>query len=112
MPYIIRNAKSEIVALLKEPASGLEEFLPADNKEVMQFLGLKSGDDARGALEVSDRELARVTEDLIQLLIQKNLILFTELPLPVQEKLLLREKLRASLNEPTEDSFLDDQELI
>ncbi len=112
MPYAIRNAKHEIVALLKEPVPGQDEFLPADNQEVMQFLGLTSREDARGALKVSDRQLARVTEDLIQLLIQKNLILFTELPLPVQDKLLLREKLRASLNERIKDNFLDDQELI
>jgi len=49
------------------------------------------------ALHRSDLEVARVTEDLIYLLIQKNVILFTELPDIVQEKLLSREYLRDKL---------------
>jgi len=49
------------------------------------------------ALYRSDLEVARVTEDLIYLLIQKNVILFTELPDIVQKKLLSREHLRDKL---------------
>jgi len=50
------------------------------------------------ALHRSDLEVARVTEDLINLLIQKNVILFTELPDVVQKKLLSREHLRDKLS--------------
>jgi hypothetical protein len=50
------------------------------------------------SLKSTDLELARVTEDLISLLVKKNTILFTELPEVVQEKLLAREQLRDRLN--------------
>jgi len=50
------------------------------------------------ALQQSDGDIARVTEDLICLLVQKSVILFTDLPEIVQEKLLSREKLRDQLN--------------
>ena len=112
MPYIVRNNRFEIVALLKEPALGSDEFLPSDNPEIRQFLGTQSEENARSALSHSDRELARVTEDLIQLLIQKNLILFTELPEAVQQKLLTREKLRASISAHSTVNFMDDDGLI
>jgi hypothetical protein len=63
------------------------------------------------ALAESDQEIARVTEDLIHLLVSKNLILFTDLPPVVQQKLLDRERLRSHLQQ-REDNFLDDSELL
>ncbi|WP_156495336.1 MULTISPECIES: hypothetical protein [unclassified Oleiphilus] len=51
------------------------------------------------ALQDSDVDLARVTEDLISLLVQKGIILFTELPSAVQAKLVDREKLREKLGQ-------------
>lgn len=49
------------------------------------------------ALAASDAELARVTEDLIIVLVKKGVILFTDLPEAVQGKLLDRESLRNQL---------------
>jgi len=49
------------------------------------------------ALAASDAELARVTEDLIVVLVKKGVILFTDLPGAVQSKLLDREALRNQL---------------
>ena len=63
------------------------------------------------ALEGSDASLARVTEDLISLLVKKGTILFTELPEAVQEKLLEREKLRHKLGS-TRVSLLSDDETL
>jgi len=48
---------------------------------------------------------------LIHLLTAKNLILFTELPTPVQQKLLDRERLRSSM-QGSIDNFLDEDESI
>ena len=63
------------------------------------------------ALQSSDADIARVTEDLIYLLIQKNIILFTELPEVVQTKLLSREQLRGELGQQV-ISPLSDQETL
>lgn len=63
------------------------------------------------ALAKSDAELARVTEDLISLLVKKGTILFTDLPDAVQTKLLDREALRNQLSsQPV--SFLSEDETI
>ena len=63
------------------------------------------------ALEQSDAELARITEDLISVLVQKGTILFTDLPEAVQAKLLSREALRDKLNGGVV-SFLSDDETL
>lgn len=48
-------------------------------------------------LSSSDAGLARVTEDLIELLIARGVIRFTDLPLPAQNKLLDRKETRARM---------------
>ena len=63
------------------------------------------------ALADSDADLARVTEDLISVLVKKGTILFTDLPEAVQAKLLEREKLRHKLDEAN-ISFLSDDDTI
>jgi hypothetical protein len=58
----------------------------------------------------SDLEFIRVLDDVIDLLISKNLIMFTELPVVVQEKYTqrtqMRERRRESLN------LLEDEEIL
>lgn len=107
MPYIKRNNSGEITALYRESPDSGAEHLPPNHPEIVAFLE-NNGDsqDSISALSESDKDIARVTEDLIHLLISKNLILFTELPVPVQKKLLAREKLRDSLQGSLDD-FLD-----
>lgn len=58
-----------------------------------------SGDQeaSQQALAESDAALARVTEDLIDVLITRGVIQFTDLPPAAQEKLLLRKQNRALL---------------
>jgi hypothetical protein len=63
------------------------------------------------ALAQSDAELARVTEDLINVLVQKGTILFTDLPEAVQAKLLDREVLRGKLD-GNNHSFLSEDETL
>ncbi|WP_439135963.1 hypothetical protein [Pseudomaricurvus sp.] len=111
MPYAIRNAKGHIIALLNEPAVGAEEFVSANHPDIDLFLNSDGDLNPKFALAESDRDIARVTEDLIHLLVAKNVILFTELPSPVQQKLLNREKLRSSL-QGSVDNFLDEDEYL
>ena len=113
MPYVKRDTIGRIVSL-HGSAEEASEQLPADHPEVEQFLAqstLPTPDAYKRALAESDQDIARVTEDLIHLLVNKNLILFTELPPIVQTKLLDRERLRSHLQQQ-EDNFLDDSELL
>ena len=50
------------------------------------------------ALQQSDLGLIRVLEDLIDTLLAKDVILFTDLPVPAQNRLLARRSLRSSLS--------------
>ena len=84
MPYVKRSEKGIITELHKEKSPEHSEYLAGDHEEVVQFLNSFSDnpnnesaarDDAiEYALKKSDRELARVTEDLISLLIDKKVI--------------------------------------
>lgn len=94
MPYVKRDEKGRIVAVDLQPGAGLSE-LPAGSPELLEFM--RSLELEQGSLQQSDMRLVRVLEDLIDLLIERDLIRFTDLPLPAQEKLLERRSLRQSL---------------
>ncbi len=112
MPYINRDKNGQITALTINASYENQEYLPATHAEVVNFLSLSGKQSlSKQALAESDAEIARITEDLIHLLIQKNIILFTDLPVAVQTKLLNREKLRSTLNQSA-NNFLDDSESL
>jgi hypothetical protein len=91
MPYIQRNEQHRIVALTAAAEPGAE-FLPVDDPEVIDFLVAlpeNAADNGKNTdLLLSDLKLIRVIEDVINLLVSKNLIMFSELPSAVQEKIL------------------------
>ncbi len=67
-------------------------------------------EDPRTALAESDLALVRGLEDLIYVLINKDVIAFTDLPEAVQQQLLYRERLRARVREdddPEDDGLID-----
>lgn len=112
MPYIERNTDGLVISLKQVADENHREFLAPTHTEIVEFLaGACQLDHAKNTLQESDHDFARATEDLIHLLVQKNIILFTELPSAVQQKILGREKLRSNLNGNT-DNFLDDGESI
>lgn len=91
--YIKRDQKGELIALSQVPLDGMNEQLDEDAPEVHQFL--KSHLSQRmQTLEQSDQAMARVLEDLINLLVDKGTIRFTDLPDAAQLKLLSRRELR------------------
>jgi hypothetical protein len=69
--------------------------------------------DKANALSQTDTSLVRVLEDLIDVLITRGVIQFTDLPEAAQTKLLERRETRASLNNrlqllPTDDDSDND----
>lgn len=112
MPYIKRSSDGSIFSLQQTSDAEHPEYIQPTATEVIDFLTKPDNNElSKGTLAESDKDIARVTEDLIHLLISKNIILFTELPEAVQQKLLGREKLRSSLNGVMEN-FLDEDESI
>lgn len=95
MPYVKRDAQGLVVHAALQPGEGLTA-IASDAPELQDFM--RSMGLEHNPLEQSDMRLVRVLEDLIDLLIARDLIRFTDLPQAAQEKLLERQSLRRSLN--------------
>lgn len=96
MPYVERDQAGKVRALtLTADAAG--EFLPPEHPEVLQFLGGEQGDGSNMEMLLSDLKLIRVIEDVIDLLIAKGVIIFSDLPPPVQQKILQKRGKREKL---------------
>jgi len=113
MPFVSRDPDGVITAVHEKRFPRSQEVAP-DDPDLRAFLlrQLEAADDGESpdAMAQSDRDMSRVIEDLIDLMIAKRLISFAELPRPAQQKLLRRRELRghvAWLN-----SIVADEKLI
>lgn len=100
MPYVRRDSAGEIVALgvHSDPAGAQEgtwEVVRGDEPDVVAFAHAMT--QQTNPLGNSDLGLVRVLEDLIELLIDRSLIRFTDLPLAAQAKLIERRGTRAAM---------------
>lgn len=91
MLYVARDGEGRIAELHPMPVGTAQEEVSADNPEVLQFIHERWRENQLSEL---DRDFVRVIEDTIELLIAKEIILFTDLPAKVQEKLLRRKEVR------------------
>jgi hypothetical protein len=105
MFYVRRNPAGQVVSLHREPEADAQEFLAADHTDVLAFFGTAQTPPAsepaattpRETFDRMDSDLIRVVEDLVNVLIAKNLIDLTDLPAEAQAKLLLRKGFRERL---------------
>ena len=99
MPFVRRNADGHIEAVFAGPENGANEEVPAGSDELMEFMGVDVQDIIKNDEWLqADLSLARVTEDLIEVLIGKGVIAFTDLPPGAQTKLIGRQGLRTELS--------------
>ena len=99
MPFVRRNAEGVIEAVFAAPEEGVNEEVPVGSAELVEFMSVD-------VLEIikndewlqADLSLARVTEDLIEVLIEKGTIAFTDLPSGAQSTLIDRQGLRSELS--------------
>jgi len=95
MPYVIRDADGRVSGLTRDPAGPDADSLPPDHPEILAFLfGAEGGS---GHFLAADLALIRVVEDVIAVLVEKQLIAITDLPPAAQDKLFERRSLRAFL---------------
>lgn len=95
MVYVKRDQQGRIVAVSQEQQADGWETLPADAPELAAFAAVLAG--GQKELATTDLGLVRVVEDLIDLLIERDVIRFTDLPPAAQDKLFARRSLRTSL---------------
>lgn len=95
MPFVKRDENGNIVAVYSAAEMpGLEE-VSANDPQLIDFLYAGDPDAvAKKDMIESDLGMARVLEDLIDLLIEKGAFRFTDLPQAAQQKLLARRGLR------------------
>lgn len=101
MPYVQRDAQGVVVAASLAAGGDDQEWLDAEAPELQAFLGRLRGaemPEAMSQLVLTDQGLIRVLEDLVDTLIARDLIHFTDLPEAAQKKLLERRSLRDSVN--------------
>lgn len=95
--YIKRNSQGEISAVSHYPDGEIQESVADNSPELQAFLtAIKSPQQM--LLEQSDQAMARVLEDVINVLVDKGTIRFTDLPDAAQIKLLSRRELRDKHN--------------
>lgn len=99
MPFIRRDSDGAIIDTCDHAQNDAIEFLDADDPEVLRFIASRETDsDIKEQLNTSDIDMARVVEDLIEVLIAKGTIAADDLPEIVRLKLRRRRELRRSIS--------------
>jgi len=104
MAYILKDAQGIVIAVSAAENLGADWiFVEDSSSEYLDFLerSLKKGDSFRE----SDIQLARILEDVITLLLERNIIRFTDLPQAAQKRLNERQLMR---NKTQPSNILDD----
>lgn len=106
MPYVLKGNEGSIIGVSQAKVSepGWVD-VEAGSTEYLDYLdaAIKKEDQFRE----SDIQLARVLEDLISLLIDRDFIRFTDFPDPAQKRLIERQGLRSNRNDL---NLLDDSD--
>lgn len=107
MPYIKRDKNNQIALVSMTSTAEASEFVSSDNPELLNFWDTIAKRPT-SELDQSDTEVARIFEDLIDILIAKGVIQFTDLPEPAQRKLIKRQTLRKKISKLDFDADHDD----
>ncbi len=112
MPFVRRDANGVIDAVFDQPEGAAVEEVTPDNPELQQFLGVEPAAETTTTNEwmEADLALARVTEDLVDVLIERGVINFTDLPDGAQQKLMKRRGLRSELSYVVKLFSTDDED--
>ncbi|MEC9481748.1 MAG: tryptophan synthase subunit beta like protein [Halomonas sp.] len=95
--FVSRDADGEIRLVSRIATPDCMEYVASDSPELLAFLE-QEGDAHLRQLQDSDLAFVRVLEDVIELLIAKGVISFTDLPQAARDKLLKRQTMRRQVN--------------
>ncbi|HDR16067.1 MAG TPA: hypothetical protein ENN79_11400 [Desulfobacteraceae bacterium] len=102
MFYVARDKDGKIVSLSRKKTVDATESKTSLDSEIWEFLNNNDDEDSlRMSLDLSDLGLVRTIEDLIDLLIEKKIITFTELPVEAQKRIQERRRFRKKLSSST-----------
>lgn len=92
MFHVVRGPQGAIVSVHRDPVDGAE-LLPPNHPEVVAFFGASE----TKSFAAMDADLVRVLEDLIDVLLRRNVFRITDLPPEAQVKLFERKHFRENL---------------
>jgi hypothetical protein len=95
MVFVKRDSNNRIISVCLEESPEHQESMPLDAPEVAVFTRFLAN--GQKELTTTDLEMVRVLEDLVDLLIERDVIRFTDFPEAAQKKFLARRSLRSSL---------------
>ena len=103
MPYIYRDESGKISKISVRALVG-GEAISHNHPDVVDFLKHHGQDPAQvehalGELQRTDGEMARAIEDVVIVLMKKNLFKMTDLPKPVQDRMSHRIKQRVLIQD-------------
>jgi len=104
----IKRKNNQIIDINLEETEGFEKANIYD-QDVKNFLKDSDNESVKNTIMKLDLSMARISEDMINTLIEKKIILFTDFPEVVQNKLNFKRMLREQLN--TTEELYDDEEL-
>lgn len=96
--YVKRDGDGRVELVSRDESPECTEYLPADAPELLDFLMEEPVGDGHARFQASDLAFVRVLEDVIEVLMEKGVLSFTDLPEPAQSKVMERQSLRRRLN--------------
>ena len=108
MIYVKRDEQGKISAISNEKSQGFTDAEISES-ELVEFIAQSNSSENLKLLQ-ADLEFIRVLEDVIDVLIQKNIINITDFPAPVVEKLLQRQGIRSQVSGSLGMEFYEDED--
>ncbi len=108
MPFIVRDENGKVIRASARQLHG-GEFVPHSHPDVIEFLKThgqdpKNVEESLSELRRTDGEMARAVEDVIMVLLKKNVLKLSDMPKPVQDRMALRVKLRMLIQDAYEQA--------
>jgi hypothetical protein len=97
MFYVQRDADGELLRVEAASFAEATEQLPPDDHQVQAWFADEVVEKSLSQLKLSDMEMIRVLDDLIQVLTSKGILNVTDLPMAAQAKLMDRNQARETL---------------
>lgn len=98
MVYVQRDTQGKLLRVESLPFDGMSESIAVESEELHNWLKVKEEVNARlECLNSSDLELVRVLEDVVNVLVDRGVIQYTDLPEAARAKLDQRAVARADI---------------
>jgi len=98
MTYVVRDKDGCVISVLAGSSGAQASRLKASNQEIDAMLSQEdAAKELQEVLVASDLSFVRVLEDLIGVLLEKGVIMLTDLPEMAREKMMQRQTVRAYL---------------